>query len=147
MGVLSPKADGAIHRPSISESSIKKAIWETADLFEANSANITLAGVRRLLEEDLGLEKNALDPFKNFIGRQIDQVLNSPKQPKFVKDVKKNVSHISKAKKSKTGSSEEESDSSRRESDEMGVKARPKKEADSKGKTKKAEQSKKRKLE
>lgn len=36
--------------------------------------NLTLAGVRRLLEEDLGLDKNALDPFKKFISRQIDMV-------------------------------------------------------------------------
>lgn len=35
---------------------------------------ITLVGVRRLLEEDLGLDKNTLDPFKKFISQQIDQV-------------------------------------------------------------------------
>ncbi|GER28258.1 hypothetical protein STAS_04040 [Striga asiatica] len=146
MGVLSPKSEVATPGSSISEDSIKKAILERADHFESNSGNITLAGVRRLLEQDLGLEKNALDPFKKFIGQQIDQVLNPPKQAKSVKDVNKKVSGNSKVKKSVTVSSEEESDSSDSESDEMEVKARPKKEADFKGKTKKVEQSKKRKL-
>lgn len=37
--------------------------------------SITLAGVRRLLEEDLGLEKNTLDAFKKFIQIQIDEVV------------------------------------------------------------------------
>lgn len=36
--------------------------------------SITLAGVRRLLEEDLGLEKHSLDAFKKFIKNQIDEV-------------------------------------------------------------------------
>lgn len=36
--------------------------------------SITLAGVRRLLEEDLGLEKNTLDAFKKFIQNQVDEV-------------------------------------------------------------------------
>ncbi|CAA0821264.1 Unknown protein [Striga hermonthica] len=146
MGVLSPKSEVATKGSSISEDSMKKAIWERADYFESNSGNITLAGVRRLLEQDLGLEKNALDPFKKFIGQQIDQVLNPPKQAKSVKDVKKKVSGNSKVKKSVTVSSEEESDSSDSENDEIEVKARPKKETDFKGKTKKVEQSKKRKL-
>ncbi|KAK6137824.1 hypothetical protein DH2020_028427 [Rehmannia glutinosa] len=86
---------------SLSESSIKKAIWERADHFQANSENITLAGVRRLLEEDLGLEKNTLDPFKKFISQQIDQVLNPPKGAKSVNDVKKKASENLKTKKSK----------------------------------------------
>ncbi|WMV54151.1 hypothetical protein MTR67_047536 [Solanum verrucosum] len=44
--------------------------------------SITLAGVRRLLEEDLGLEKNTLDAFKKFIQIQIDEVLTPSEAPK-----------------------------------------------------------------
>lgn len=36
--------------------------------------SITLAGLRRLLEEDLELEKRTLDPFKEFISQQVDEV-------------------------------------------------------------------------
>lgn len=36
--------------------------------------NITLAGLRRLLEEDLEFEKYSLDPFKKFIGLEVDEV-------------------------------------------------------------------------
>lgn len=38
---------------------------------------LTLAGVRRLLEEDLGVDKNTLDPFKKLISQQIDQVYHN----------------------------------------------------------------------
>lgn len=33
-----------------------------------------MAGLRRLLEEDLRLEKHALDPYKTFISKQLDEV-------------------------------------------------------------------------
>jgi len=36
--------------------------------------NVTLAGVRRLLEEDLELEKHSLDSLKKFINQQVDEV-------------------------------------------------------------------------
>ncbi|KAJ8541708.1 hypothetical protein K7X08_002524 [Anisodus acutangulus] len=78
MGVMSSKSESVdAQGVKASESSIKKAIWERADHFRANSESITLAGVRRLLEEDLGLEKNTLDAFKKFIQNQIDEVLSS----------------------------------------------------------------------
>lgn len=38
--------------------------------------SITNAGLRRLLEEDLELEKHTLDPFKKFISQQVDEVSN-----------------------------------------------------------------------
>ncbi|KAK6137833.1 hypothetical protein DH2020_028421 [Rehmannia glutinosa] len=146
MGVLTPKSEVGTQGSSLSESSIKKAIWERADHFQANSENITLAGVRRLLEEDLGLEKNTLDPFKKFISQQIDQVLNPPKGAKSVKDVKKKASENLKTKKSKKVSSEEGSDSSHSESDEMEVKVKSRKETASRKNIKKVEQPKKRKI-
>ncbi|KAK6144972.1 hypothetical protein DH2020_021792 [Rehmannia glutinosa] len=146
MGVLTPKSEVGTQGSSLSESSIKKAIWERADHFQANSENITLAGVRRLLEEDLGLEKNTLDPFKKFISQQIDQVLNPPKGAKSVNDVKKKASENLKTKKSKKVSSEEGSDSSHSESDEMEVKVKSRKETASRKNIKKVEQPKKRKI-
>ncbi|KAK6144994.1 hypothetical protein DH2020_021814 [Rehmannia glutinosa] len=146
MGVLTPKSEVGTQGSSLSESSIKKAIWERADHFQANSENITLAGVRRLLEEDLGLEKNTLDPFKKFISQQIDQVLNPPKGAKSVKDVKKKASENLKTKKLKKVSSEEGSDSSHSESDEMEVKVKSRKETASRKNIKKVDQPKKRKI-
>jgi hypothetical protein len=35
---------------------------------------ITMAGLRRLLEEDLKLDKFSLDPYKKFISKQLDEV-------------------------------------------------------------------------
>lgn len=35
---------------------------------------LTLLGVRRTLEEDLKLEKKALDAFKDFITKELDRV-------------------------------------------------------------------------
>ncbi|KAH0713914.1 hypothetical protein KY289_009873 [Solanum tuberosum] len=83
MGVMSSKSE-SVDAQSVkaSESSIKKAIWERAAHFRDNSESITLAGVRRLLEEDLGLEKNTLDAFKKFIQIQIDEVLTPSEAPK-----------------------------------------------------------------
>lgn len=37
-------------------------------------SNITLAGVRRLLEDDLKLERYSLDPFKKFLSGELDEV-------------------------------------------------------------------------
>ncbi|GMH00256.1 hypothetical protein Nepgr_002095 [Nepenthes gracilis] len=60
-----------------SEAMIKKAISKRASYFRVNSENVTMAGVRRLLEEDLKLEKYTLDPFKKFINEQVTEVLTS----------------------------------------------------------------------
>ncbi|EPS59707.1 hypothetical protein M569_15097, partial [Genlisea aurea] len=68
------------------ESKIEKALWERADYFCANSEEISMAGVRRLLEDDLGLDKGTLDAFKKFISQKLDLVLSAPE------DVKKHAS-------------------------------------------------------
>uniref|UniRef100_A0A453I1J5 Uncharacterized protein n=1 Tax=Aegilops tauschii subsp. strangulata TaxID=200361 RepID=A0A453I1J5_AEGTS len=39
---------------------------------------LTLLGVRRTLEEDLKLERKALDAFKDFITKELDRVLQEP---------------------------------------------------------------------
>lgn len=38
------------------------------------ASKITMGGVRRLLEEDLELDKKTLDPMKKFINEQLDEV-------------------------------------------------------------------------
>ncbi|KQJ88293.1 hypothetical protein BRADI_4g16847v3 [Brachypodium distachyon] len=48
----------------ISEAEIKKAISKRASYFRENSGTLTLQGARRTLEEDLKLEKKALDAYK-----------------------------------------------------------------------------------
>ncbi|KAG5575564.1 hypothetical protein H5410_055698, partial [Solanum commersonii] len=102
MGVMSSKSESVdAQGVKASESSIKKAIWERAAHFRDNSESITLAGVRRLLEEDLGLEKNTLDAFKKFIQIQIDEVVLTPSEAPKSSSVKKGPEKISKtAKKS-----------------------------------------------
>lgn len=95
MGVMSSKSEQVdAQGVKTSESSIKEAIWERAAHIRTNSESITLAGVRRLLEEDLGLEKHSLDAFKKFIKNQIDEVLVSPEASKS-SSVKKSSEKIS----------------------------------------------------
>ncbi|XP_073306402.1 uncharacterized protein [Primulina huaijiensis] len=143
LGVLSSKSESGAQAFSLSESTIKKAIWERADHFLANSETITLVGVRRLLEEDLGLDKNTLDPFKKYINQQIDQVLNPPKGAKAAKDMKIN-SKSSRSKRSGKTSSEEGYDTLGGESDSMEDKVKSRKEAAHR-ENKKLEEVKKRK--
>nr|GLL31616.1 glutamic acid-rich protein-like isoform X3 [Ipomoea trifida] len=71
-----------------SESSIKKAVWESAAYIRANAETMTLASVRRYLEEEMGLEKGTLDPFKKFIKDEIDKALTS-EAPKSKSSIKK----------------------------------------------------------
>uniref|UniRef100_A0A8R7U7D0 Histone chaperone domain-containing protein n=1 Tax=Triticum urartu TaxID=4572 RepID=A0A8R7U7D0_TRIUA len=62
----------------ITEAMIKKAIDKRASYFRENSETLTLLGVRRTLEEDLKLERKALDAFKDFITKELDRVLQEP---------------------------------------------------------------------
>ncbi|QHN97206.1 uncharacterized protein DS421_18g625420 [Arachis hypogaea] len=59
------------------EALIKKAITERSSFIKANFEIITMAVLRRLLEEDLQLDKFALDPYRKFINQQVDEVLES----------------------------------------------------------------------
>ncbi|KAL3592418.1 hypothetical protein D5086_011058 [Populus alba] len=98
-----------------SEGSIKKAMMKRASYIKANSEEITMAGLRRLLEDDLKLDKFSLDPYKKFISKQLDEVLKSSRvsEPK-----KKNLKNNSHGKASKGVSSEESANSSDKESEE-----------------------------
>ncbi|XP_062182217.1 uncharacterized protein LOC133886566 [Phragmites australis] len=62
----------------ISEDIIKEAIDKRASYFRENSETLTLLGVRRTLEEDLKLEKKALDAYKKFVTTELDRVLQEP---------------------------------------------------------------------
>uniref|UniRef100_A0A0A9D786 DEK-C domain-containing protein n=1 Tax=Arundo donax TaxID=35708 RepID=A0A0A9D786_ARUDO len=62
----------------ISEDLIKDAIDKRASYFRENSETLTLQGVRRTLEEDLKLEKKALDAYKKFVTTELDRVLQEP---------------------------------------------------------------------
>ncbi|KAF9687222.1 hypothetical protein SADUNF_Sadunf02G0071200 [Salix dunnii] len=130
-----------------SEGSIKKAMMRRATYIKANSEyvnsfrlvvnsesqpasflnfmwDITMAGLRRLLEEDLKLDKFSLDPYKKFISKQLDGVLKSSQasQPK-----KKTLNNNSHGKASKKVSSEDSADSSDKESEEEDEEVKPKK--------------------
>ncbi|XP_020272769.1 LOW QUALITY PROTEIN: eukaryotic translation initiation factor 5B-like [Asparagus officinalis] len=68
--------DSSDHGTEISEDMIKKAIEKRVPYLRSN-LEITLGKLRRLLEEDLKLEKNSLDAFKKFISDELDAVLQS----------------------------------------------------------------------
>ncbi|KAJ6681679.1 HIRA-INTERACTING PROTEIN 3 [Salix koriyanagi] len=123
-----------------SEGNIKKAMMKRASYIKANSEEITMAGLRRLLEGDLKLDKFSLDPYKKFISKQLDEVLKSFRvfEPK-----KKNLKNNSHGKASKKVSSEESTDSSDKESEEEEEKPKKKK-IGAERKMKSAEGSKKR---
>ncbi|KAK9270245.1 hypothetical protein L1049_025822 [Liquidambar formosana] len=138
---------GNDNKEVLSETTIKKAIRKRASYFKANSEKVTMAGVRRLLEGDLKLDKHSLDSYKNFISEQLEEVLNSIEVSKAAAGVKKKSPKInSRSKASKKISSEGSSDSldsKSEEAEEDDVK--PKKRIASKGKTQNIEQLKKRK--
>lgn len=105
---------------ALTEETIENAIKKRASYFRANSAHITLAGVRRLLEEDLKVEKNALNPFKKFVSAELDKVLASAEiaEP-ATKGKNQKPKKESNIKKSAKVSSEGSSDASESEVEEV----------------------------
>lgn len=137
-------AQGNDQKEALSETVIKKAIRKRAAYFQANSETITMGLVRRLLEEDLKLEKNTLDPYKKFINKQLDEALNSSEVSEAETEVKKKtVKKNSQSKASKKTASEESSDSL--DSDIGETEVKPKKRVAAKGKAQNSEAVKKRK--
>ncbi|TKY74282.1 transcriptional regulator ATRX-like isoform X1 [Spatholobus suberectus] len=101
-----------------SEALIKKAVRKRSLYIKANTEKITMAGLRRLLEEDLKLDKFTLDPYKKFISQQLDEVLASSEVTEPAKHAKKIVKKKPDTKVTKKVSSEENSDTSDKETDE-----------------------------
>ncbi|CAI0585014.1 unnamed protein product [Linum tenue] len=126
-----------------SESIIKKTILKRASYIGANSESITMAGLRRLLEEDLKLDSCALDPFKKFISTQLDEVLQSPE---IYTSKKKTVANKSQDRFAKGVSIDVRSDSSGKVEDEQDVdEANPKRKVGLKERSVSTEGPKKRK--
>ncbi|XP_010500159.1 PREDICTED: eukaryotic translation initiation factor 5B-like isoform X2 [Camelina sativa] len=78
------------------KSDIRRVLRERTSYIKANVEKITMGSLRRLLEEDLKLEKLSLDPFKKFINSELDEVLAIPAAPKRStessgKDLRENV--------------------------------------------------------
>ncbi|XP_020584500.1 uncharacterized protein DDB_G0283697-like [Phalaenopsis equestris] len=92
------KDDGIKHDEQPSEDTIKKAIEKRAFFFRSNLEKITLAKVRRLLEEDLNLQKNTLDAYKSFISNVLDEVLQSPESAETTNGTKKKPKKVLKNK-------------------------------------------------
>ncbi|EOY16256.1 Uncharacterized protein TCM_035094 isoform 1 [Theobroma cacao] len=150
------------------ESTIKKAIKKRASYVEANSEKVTMAGLRRLLEEDLKLDKDTLDPYKKFITEQLDEVLKSREvsapasvvkknnlkknsQSKASKKASKKLSSASSGSESDEEEGEEEEDEDEdedvdEEEEEEEEEVKPKKKISAKGKIKNSEGLKKRKI-
>ncbi|CAE5959464.1 unnamed protein product [Arabidopsis arenosa] len=94
------------------QSDIRRALRERTSYIKANSETITIASLRRLLEEDLKLEKESLDPFKKFINKELDEVLQIPAAPKrSTESIGKNLKKKVKSTPAKKVSSEENADS------------------------------------
>eukprot|EP00252_Welwitschia_mirabilis_P028056 TRINITY_DN9946_c0_g1_i1.p1 TRINITY_DN9946_c0_g1~~TRINITY_DN9946_c0_g1_i1.p1 ORF type:complete len:508 (-),score=176.50 TRINITY_DN9946_c0_g1_i1:362-1885(-) len=82
----------------INEAVIKEALWKRASYLKANTESLSLGGVRRLIEQDLHLEKKALDSYKAIISSLVDEILAMPndavisskKSNKETKETKKN---------------------------------------------------------
>ncbi|XAR55579.1 Ubiquitinyl hydrolase 1 [Bertholletia excelsa] len=143
--VQSKETEDAGKKKVPSKSTIKEAIKKRVPYIKANSDKITMAGVRRLLEKDLGLDNKMLDPFKKFVSEQLDEILNSPKISPPATGVKKTTTKNSHSKASKKFSSEGSSDSLDGESEDIEDNATSKKKVASKGKVKKSEEPRKRK--
>ncbi|PNX98512.1 transcriptional regulator ATRX, partial [Trifolium pratense] len=111
-----------------SENLIKKAIRKRASYLKANaeyaadssnySLKVTYGSLRRLLEEDLKLDKFTLDPYKKFINKELDEVLTSSEAVEPAKSAKKIVKKKPDTKVTKKASTEENSDNSDEASEE-----------------------------
>ncbi|WVZ51355.1 hypothetical protein U9M48_002507 [Paspalum notatum var. saurae] len=115
----------------ISEDMIKEAIEKRASYFRKNSETLTLQGVRRTLEEDLKLQKKALDAYKTFITTELDQVLQEPAngtQKKSKKDSKDTDQKTSKgSKRVREDSDGSELNNSKSDTEGSDVDTRPRK--------------------
>lgn len=132
----------------LNEALIKKAVRKRSPYIKANAESVTMAGLRRLLEEDLKLEKFTLDPYKKFISQQLDEVLASSEVKEPAKNAKKVVKKTPDTKVTKKVSNEENSDSSDKETDEeesQEDEVKPKKKIVPKGKMQTSVRPKKRK--
>ncbi|XP_031373904.1 ABC transporter F family member 4 isoform X1 [Punica granatum] len=135
-------------KAEITESTILKAIRKRASYFKANAEKVTMAGVRRLLEEDLELDKRALDPHKAFIGEQLEKVLNpeAPKsRSKTEKETAKKGTQRKASKKVADGGGSESSNSEEEEKEEDEEEVKVRKKTAVKGRMQKSEGLKKRK--
>ncbi|XP_043703210.1 DNA ligase 1-like [Telopea speciosissima] len=127
-----------------SEGVIKKAIEKRAAYFRANSEKVTLFVARRLLEEDLGFDKYALDSYKKLISVQLDEVLHGSEVAQSSNGIKKksqNKEFLNKV--SKKVSRARSSDSSDEDLEDDDI--RPKKKITPKGKSGNSEEVKGRK--
>ncbi|KAK9096028.1 hypothetical protein Sjap_021525 [Stephania japonica] len=120
-----------------SEVMIKKAVKKRASYFRTNSHKVTMVDARRLLEDDLKLAKNALDPFKTFIREQVDQILESIGDEEPVNEVKKKKSG---KKASESDNEEQSSQYLNGEDEEEEEEMKPKKKVAPKRKIKSSEQ-------
>uniref|UniRef100_A0A7N0TSC2 Histone chaperone domain-containing protein n=1 Tax=Kalanchoe fedtschenkoi TaxID=63787 RepID=A0A7N0TSC2_KALFE len=106
------KAQGKDINEKINESIVKEALMKRTDYFRTNLDNVTMAGVRRLLEDDLKLDTYCLDPFKKFINGELDEILKHPPVSKAQSDKKKSTKNAVSKEASKAVSNESNSNSS-----------------------------------
>ncbi|GAB2302912.1 hypothetical protein Dimus_036905 [Dionaea muscipula] len=59
------------------ESKTRASILPREPYFREHADSLTFVGVRRVLEEELGLEKYALDPHKRFVKNYLEECLEA----------------------------------------------------------------------
>ncbi|KAF7114235.1 hypothetical protein RHSIM_RhsimUnG0093800 [Rhododendron simsii] len=143
--VQTKETQGVEKKEVPTESTIKEAIKKRASYLKANSDTVTMAGFRRLLEEDLELHKDTLFPFKKFITELVEKVLKSAKVSEPASMKKKTSAKKSDSKASKKIYSERSSDSLNSESEEIEDERKLKKKVAPKKKIPKSEEPRKRK--
>ncbi|KAG7557075.1 Histone chaperone domain CHZ [Arabidopsis suecica] len=135
-------------RKEVLQSDIKKALRKRASYIKANSEKITMGLLRRLLEQDLKLEKYSLDPYKKFINGELDEILQALEATKSsTKAQRKTVTKKVKSTPAKNSDSEEMSDSDGEDEEEDKEVAVKKKKTAEKRKSSKSEGTGKRKRE
>ncbi|KAK4747334.1 hypothetical protein SAY87_026371 [Trapa incisa] len=110
-------------KSDITKSTIMKAIQKRAFYIRSNAENVSMAGACRLLEEDLEIEKCALDPFKAFITQQLEKLCKSSDTSKpasmFEKKMTKRVTHRKASKMVACSGSDSSSTGEEEEEDEV----------------------------
>uniref|UniRef100_A0A1J3HL66 DEK-C domain-containing protein n=1 Tax=Noccaea caerulescens TaxID=107243 RepID=A0A1J3HL66_NOCCA len=101
------------------QSEIKKALRKKSSYIKANSEKITMGILRRLLEQDLKLEKYSLDTHKKFISEELEEVLQVPDATKpSTESKRKNLAKKVKSSSAKKLDSEDEMSESDGEDEE-----------------------------
>jgi hypothetical protein len=85
-----------------SERTLEQAVSQRAEYLRENSGSVTMAGARRLIEEDLGLPRNALDSCKETLRPMVDAAFATTRShPATKRPAEQSAAKASKGRKSR----------------------------------------------